>query len=93
MEETKEGTVERILKKLGQKVDDLIEKTKNSSGDLEEDLKKKVQELRKSSVKFEEDVKNFHEENKDKFKEVGEQLEKSAVELKKAVESVFSKKN
>ena len=50
-----------------------------------------MEEMKRGWEKFDNEVKNFTEEHKDKFQEVGLQIEKAAQELKKAVEAAFSK--
>ena len=91
MEEQKEGNAEKLFKSFGKKVDELIEKAKTNSEGLDEKFEEGMAEMKRGWDKFDGEVKNFTEEHKDKFQEVGLQIEKAAQELKKAVEAAFSK--
>lgn len=91
MENQKQGSAEKLLTDFGKKIDELIEKAKAKSEGIDDKFEEGVDELKRGWDKFDGEVKNFTEEHKDKFKEVGLQIEKAAHELKKAVEVAFSK--
>jgi len=89
--ENKDKTVEDLFRDLGRKIDHLIEKGKQSSEGARFDLDKRVEEIRKNKEKLENDFKNFTGD-KEKWKAVESSLENAAKELKKALETAFSKK-
>lgn len=89
--ETKDKTVEDLFRDLGRKIDQLIERGKQSSEDAREELEKRVDEMRKNREKLENDFKSFTGD-KEKWKAVEKSLENAAKELKKAVETAFAKK-
>lgn len=89
--ETKDRTVEDLFRDLGRKIDQLIEKGKQSSEEVRNDLDKRVEEIRKNKEKLEKDFKSFTGD-KDKWKAVESSLENAAKELRNALEIVFSKK-
>lgn len=91
MEDQKQGSAETLFKNFGKKIDELIDKAKNNSDDLDQRFEDGMAEMKRNWDKFDSEVKNFTEEHKDKFQEVGIQIEKAAQELKKAVEAAFSK--
>lgn len=87
----KDKSVEELFRDLGRKIDELIEKGKQSSEGVREDLDKRVEEIKKNKEKLENDFKRFTGD-KEKWKAVEESLENAAKELKNALEIVFSKK-
>lgn len=91
MEHKNEGSTEKILKSVGRKIDELINKAKQNSEGLDEKLDNGMDELRKSWQKIDKEFKDFTEENKDKFKDAGTEIEKAAQDLKKSVEAAFRK--
>ena len=91
MEDQKQGSAEKLFTNFGKKIDELIQRAKSGSEDLDEKFEERMSELKRNWDKFDNEVKDFTEENKEKFQEVGLQIEKAAQELKKAVEVAFSK--
>ena len=91
MEDQKQGSAEKLFKNFGKKIDELLEKAKTNSEGLDQKFEEGMAEMKRNWDKFDSEVKNFTEEHKDKFQEVGLQIEKAAQELKKAVEAAFSK--
>lgn len=89
MENQQRGSAEKIFQDLGKKIDEILERAKNKGEEWQ--LDDRMEEVKKSWSKIEEEVNEFTEENKDKFKEVGIQIEKAAQELKKAVEVAFNR--
>lgn len=87
MEEKKQGSAESILRDFGMKIDELIEKAKKKSEEV--DLDDTMDDLKKGWDKVDEKFKKFTEEHKDTFSEVGIRIENAGQELKKAFEAIF----
>lgn len=91
MKETYSQKAEIFLRELGKKIDDLIEKSKESTGELGVEIEKRIEELKRSRDKFEEDIQNFTSNKDGKWSQVEIQLKKAAEELKKAFDLVIKK--
>lgn len=89
MENKKERNAEKLLSDFGKKIDQFVEEVKNS--ELKKEAEKGVEQLKKDARKLEGDFKKFKEENKDKWKEAEEHLERSGKELRTAIEKLFKK--
>lgn len=87
----KDKTVEDLFRDLGKKIDQLIEKGKQSSEGVRKDLEKSIEEIRRNKEKLEKDFKDFAGD-KEKWKAVEGSLENAAKELRNALEIIFSKK-
>ena len=83
------GQVEKILAELGKKIDQLIVETKSASGDVREDVEKKIKELKKKKEKLEEDFESYKGKNEGKWQDAKSHLSSAAQELKKAIEAMF----
>ena len=83
------GQVENLLTELGKKIDHLIVEAKEATGDLQEDIEKKIHDLKERKDKLEEEFEDF--KSQEKWQEAKLHFVSAAGELKKAVEKVFSK--
>lgn len=92
MESEYQGKVEKTLRDLGKKIDELINKSLHEKGDLKEDLNKRIEELKRNKETLETELKDFMSRNEGKWKEAEVYLKRAAEELKKAIEVVFQKK-
>ena len=87
MEENQEGKAERFFKDFGKKLDQFLVEAKDAGTRVEDDLKKKYEELKVSAEKLKNGA-----ENKERWKEVETSLKKAGEELEKAVKAAFKKK-
>ncbi len=89
-----EGSAEKMFKKFGKNVDSFISELSDVKGSTNEELKKRLEELKKTKDTLGEKFIDFKEENKDKWDDVQSELERAGQEFKKAVNNVFaSRKN
>jgi len=87
-----EGSAEKLLKEFGQKIDELIERGKNSSKDIRDDLDGTTVEIKKLRDKAEEEVLKFRDANKEAIEEIQAGLGRAGAELKKTFKTVFKTK-
>jgi len=87
-----EGSAEKLLKEFGQKIDELIERGKNSSKDIKDDLDGTTEEIKKLRNKAEEEVLKFRDANKEAIEEIQAGLGRAGAELKKTFKTVFKTK-
>lgn len=93
MESEYQGKAEKILRDLGKKIDELIKNSFQEKGELKEDIKLRVEELKRDKEKLEKELKDFVARNEGKWKEAEVYLKRAAEELKKALDVVFQKKD
>ena len=86
-----QGKAERLLRDLGKKIDELLNKSFEEKGELREDLKRRLEELKRNKEKLESEIKGFVAKNEHKWKDVEVRLQNAADELKKALEIIFQK--
>lgn len=87
----KKGEMEQILAELGRKMDEIIQKARHASGDLQQEFSGKLDELNRSKEKLEEELKDFTQDEA-KWKEVQARLQNAAHELRQAIELSFKRK-
>lgn len=80
---------EKILRDLGRKIDDLIDRAK--SGEIKEDMDEMIESLKKQRDKFEEKVKDMKEKNDPKIQEAKTHLRKAMEEMNQAFHKMFRK--
>jgi peptidoglycan hydrolase CwlO-like protein len=94
--------VEKLLKDIGEKIDDLIEKGKKLSGEAGGEIDKKIDELKNKKWDLERDFEEmkarlderFQEEKKNmgpKLKKSGEHFKAALFQLNEAVKALFEK--
>jgi len=93
MDKDHQGQVEKILKEMGQKIDQLIAETKDASGEIRDDLEEKIKEFKSKKWKMEEEYNDFKSKNEGKWEEIKTHLSGAALELENAVKAAFKKKN
>lgn len=86
-----QGRAERILRDLGKKIDELINKSFEERGELKEDLNRRIEELKRNKEKLESEIKDFVSKNESKWKDIENRLQNAADELRKALEIIFQK--
>lgn len=92
MENAGKGRMEGILADLGRKIDQLIAKANDASGDARGEFSSKMEELNKCKEKAEQELREFANDE-EKWKEVQSRLQLAADELKKAFELTFQKRS
>ena len=80
--------VEKLLQDIGNKIDDLIEKGKEASGEASKEIDKKIDELKIKKDNLERDFqnkrRNFDEKFQNKKRDMDPKLKKSGTHLKEA---------
>jgi len=94
--------VEKLLKDIGEKIDELIEKGKKVSGEAGDEIDKKINDLKNNQWDLERDLQEmkarfgqrFDEEKKNmepKLKKSGQHLKAALFQLNEAIKSLFEK--
>lgn len=91
MESRQSGKIEHILGELGRKMDHLLQQAKHTSGDMQQEISEKMEDLNKSKEKLEQELKDFTQDD-EKWKEVQTHLQKAVNEIRQAIELSFRKK-
>ena len=81
---------EKMFKNFGKNVDSFITELKDTSGNGNEEFRKRLDELKKSKDTLGEKFKDFKDENQDKWDDVQTELDRAGQEFKKAVNNLFS---
>ncbi len=82
---------EKILKDFATKIEELIDKAKDSSGEMREELDETIEALRKKRDQFEEKVKDMKTRNEPKFQEAKVHLRTAMEEMNQAFQKMFRK--
>ncbi|MEO9805810.1 MAG: hypothetical protein ABJF04_21310 [Reichenbachiella sp.] len=93
MSTDQQGQVEKILKELGKKIDDLILEAKDAKDDIRDEVEEKIKELKKKKGKLDDEYQSFKEKNEGKWDEIKSHLSSAAEEIKMAAEAAFRKKS
>ena len=93
MEKKTEGTLEQLFKKFGHKLDQFIVELKGTKENAGGEMDERFEELKRNFASLEDQVKNFKENNKDKWQDVQSELNQAGQNLKQAFDSAFTKKN
>ena len=88
-----QGQVEKILKELGKKIDELIVEAKGAKDDIRDEVEEKIKDLKKKKGKLDEEYQSFKEKNEGKWDEIKTHLSAAAEEIKRAAEAAFKKKS
>jgi len=81
-----ESRTKKIIKELSAKIDELLEQSNISKGDVKKEIDARIKELKKSRDQVNEEFKKIREENKETF----DKVEKLAKNTFKEVKSVLS---
>ena len=82
----KESKAKKILNELSEKIDELLEQSNISKGDVKKEIDKRIEELKRSRDQTNEEFRKIREENKETF----DKVEKMAKNTVKEVKSAFS---
>ena len=91
MESGHKGKIEQTLAELGRKMDHLLQQAKHTSGDMQQEISEKMEELNKSKEKLEQELKDFTQDD-EKWKEVQARLQNAVNEIRQAIELSFRKR-
>ena len=94
--------VEKLLKDIGEKIDELIEKGKKVSGEAGDEIDKKIEELRSKKWDLEQDIEEMKRKFQERFeherehigpklKKSGEHFKAALFQLNEAVKALFNK--
>lgn len=90
-----EGSTEKIFKKFGKKIDELLDDVKTSTGQATEqakdELNPRLEELKRNKESIEKEFKGFIEKHKGTWDEFEKNLQKAGGQIKDAFSSAFSK--
>ncbi|UXP34077.1 hypothetical protein N6H18_08985 [Reichenbachiella agarivorans] len=87
-----QGQVEKILKELGKKIDELIKEAKGAKDEIRDEVEAKIKVLKKKRDNLEEEYADFKVKNESKWVEIKNHLSSAAEEIKLAAEAAFKKK-
>ncbi|HEY3403857.1 MAG TPA: hypothetical protein VGK59_10750 [Ohtaekwangia sp.] len=88
METKEEGKSEKAFKSFGKKIDDFLVEFNEAGDKLKKEFQQKFEELKVSAEKMKKEV-----ENKERWKEVEDNLKKAGEEFGKAFEAAFKNKS
>ncbi len=92
MSKEHQGQVEKILKELGKRIDDLILEAKDAKDEIRDEVEEKIQELKKKKVKLDDEFQSFKDKNEGKRDEITAHLSAAADAIRRAAEAAFKKK-
>lgn len=88
-EDRTKGRIENLFSQFGRRLDDLADRVK--SGEIQEDLEERMDELRDSAGQLEEDFRSWKDKNQDRWKEAEDTLEKTANTIKNGVMDIIDR--
>jgi hypothetical protein len=88
MEANEEGKAEKKFRGFGKKVDQFMDELNEAGEKLQKEFNQKFEELKDSADKLKKEA-----ENKERWKEVEDNLKKAGDELGKAFKAAFKKKS
>ncbi len=86
-----QGSAEKMFKKFGKKVDELLDDVKSSKEQVKDELNPRLEELKRNKEKIEKDFKGFIEKHRGTWDEFEKNLQKAGNQIKDAFSSAFSK--
>lgn len=87
MEDEQKGKAESMFKNFGKKVDDFVVELNEAGERMRKEFQQRYEELKDSAEKLKNETRN-----KERWKEVEDNLRKASEELKKAFEAAFRKR-
>ncbi|MBX7126765.1 MAG: hypothetical protein K1X47_13810 [Cyclobacteriaceae bacterium] len=82
-----QGKAEKLFKEFGKKVDQFVVELNDSGERLQADFEKKLAELKDAAEKFKKEA-----ENKERWKDVEQNLKRAGEELEQAFKAAFKKR-
>lgn len=86
-----QGSAEKMFKKFGKKVDELLDDVKSSKEQVKDELNPRLEELKRNKEKIEKEFKGFIEKHRGTWNEFEKNLQKAGNQIKDAFSSAFSK--
>jgi phosphoglycerate-specific signal transduction histidine kinase len=83
--------LDKLFKELGEKIQELVEQAKDATGDVREEMKGTIEQLKKQRDKVEEKMVDFRTKNEPKIDEAKHHLKTAIDEISKAFEKMFKK--
>ncbi len=87
----KEGKAEKMFKRLGKKVDLLLEDLQEAKEQAYEEYGDRFDEIKKNGATIKEELSQFKEKHQDKFDGMESNIEQVGRDIKKTVDKVFKK--
>jgi chaperonin cofactor prefoldin len=88
-----EGQAEHMFKIFGQKLDRFIAELKETKEHAGDEFETRFEELKRNFASLEDQLKDFKENNKDKWEKVQDELNQAGKSVKQAFDSAFAKKS
>ena len=82
---------EKFLKDLGKRIDELVEKAKDATGDWREELDETIEKLKAQRDRFEEKMQDAKTRNEPKFQDAKVHLRAAMEEMNMAFQKMFRK--
>ncbi len=86
-----EGTAEKMFKRFGKKVDELLNDLDKASDKAKEEYADRFEELKRNKETLKQEFSEFKEKNKDRWDEIESGFEKAGREIKNAFTQAFKK--
>ena len=86
-----QGSAEKMFKKFGKKVDELLDDLKSSKDQVKDEFNPRLEELKRNKEKIEKELKGFIEKHRGTWDELEKNLQKAGTQIKDAFSSAFSK--
>ena len=83
--------LEKLFRELGEKIEEMIDKAKNSSGGIREEMSETIEQLKKQRDKVEQKMVDFRTKNEPKIEQAKHHLKTAIDEISKAFEKMFHK--
>ena len=87
-----EGKAEKMFKRLGKKIDELLSDVDKASDKAKEDYADRFEELKRNKESLKKEFGEFRENNKDRWDEIENGIERAGSEIKEAFSKAFKKK-
>ena len=86
-----QGKAEKQLSRLGNKIDELIKKARESDYAQKIELEKRIDELKSDKAKLEKDIQNFFKEHESDWKDLEKRGEGFIDEVKEAMDNIVDR--
>ncbi len=87
-----QGQVEKVLKELGKKIDELIIEAKGAKDDIRNKVEEGIKELQKKKSDLDDEYQSFKEKNEGKWGKIKTHVISATEEIKIAAKAAFRKK-
>lgn len=87
-----EGSAEKMFKRLGKRIDELVKDIEGATDRAKEEYADRFEELKRNKETLKNEFGDFKERNKDRWEEVETSFERAGQEIKNAFKAAFKKK-